>query len=330
MTTNPAEPDAKPDPPRRWAVGIDVGGTKIAGGLLDPASGETRFARTIPTRPERGGEAVLADAVALAEVLAAKAAAEGCTVGSVGVGVAEMVDPAGRVASAQTIGWAGSDIAAAFAHLAPARVEADVRAAALAEGRFGAGRGMGLWAYVTVGTGISSTIVVDGKPLAGARGNALVLATGPVSVPCPGCGALVTVAIEDVASGPAIARRYREATGYPTDRAEGVMCAADAGNHAARAVVDAAAVSLGSAIGWLVNVVDPEAVVVGGGLGTAGGRWWDRVVAATRAHVWAEATRGLPLLPAALGPAAGWIGAAIAGAEAAQREAGAGSTMPRV
>lgn len=306
--------------PRCWAIGIDVGGTKIAGGLLDPASGETRCARAIPTRPERGGEAVLADAVALAELLAAKAASEGRLVGSVGIGVAELVEPSGRVASAQTIGWAGTDIAAAFGHVAPARVEADVRAAALAEGRFGAGRGMGLWAYVTVGTGIASAIVLDGKPMAGARGNALVLTTGPVSVPCPGCGSLATVVIEDIASGPAIARRYREATGYPADRAEGVLCAADAGNHAARAVVDSAAVALGSAIGWLVNVVDPEAVVVGGGLGTAGGRWWDRVVAATRAHVWAEGTRGLPLLPAALGPAAGWIGAAIAGAEAAERE----------
>ncbi len=317
MTANPAETDANPAAPRRWAIGIDVGGTKIAGGLLDAESGETRFARTIPTRPERGGEAVLADAVALAEALAAKAEAEGCAVHSVGIGVAELVDPSGRVASAQTIGWAGTDIAAAFAHLAPARAEADVRAAALAEGRFGAGQGMGLWAYVTVGTGIASTIVVEGKPLAGARGNALVLATGPVSLPCPGCGSLATVAIEEVASGPAIARRYRDATGYPVDRAEGVICSADAGNHAARAIVDSAAVALGSAIGWLVNVVDPEAVVVGGGLGSAGGRWWDRVVAATRAHVWAEETRSLPLLPAALGPSSGWIGAALAGAGAA-------------
>lgn len=241
MTERPAETDAAPAASRCWAVGIDVGGTKIAGGLLDPVSGETRFARTIPTRPERGGEAVLADAVALAEVLAAKAAAEGGDVGSVGVGVAELVDGAGRVVSAQTIGWRGIDIAAAFGHVAPARVEADVRAAALAEGRFGAGRGMGLWAYVTVGSGIASTIVVDGRPLAGARGNALVLATGPVSVPCSGCGTLATVVIEDVASGPGIARRYRDATGYPADRAEGVICAADAGNHAARAVVDSAA-----------------------------------------------------------------------------------------
>ena len=316
MVERSAESHVQSETSRRWAIGIDVGGTKIAGGLLDPLTGETRFARAVPTRPERGGEAVLADAVALAEVLAAKAAAGGCAVGSVGVGVAELVDPEGRIASAQTIGWRGTDIGAAFAHVAPARVEADVRAAALAEGRFGAGRGLGLWAYVTVGTGIASTIVVDGKPLAGARGNALVLATGPVSVPCPGCGTLATVVVEEVASGPAIARRYREATGYPADRAEAVICAADVGNHAARAVVDSAAVALGSAIGWLVNVVDPEAVVVGGGLGTSGGRWWDRVVASARAHVWAEETRGLPLLPAALGPAAGWIGAALAGAAA--------------
>ena len=60
----------------------------------------------------------------------------------------------------------------------------------------------------------------------------------------------------------------------------------------------------------VVNVLDPEAVVVGGGLGLAGGRYWDALVDAARRHVWADAARGLPVVPAALGADAGLLGAA--------------------
>jgi glucokinase len=69
-------------------------------------------------------------------------------------------------------------------------------------------------------------------------------------------------------------------------------------------------VALGSSIGWLVNVLDPEAVIVGGGLGTAGGQYWDMMVDSVREHVWSAASRDLPVLMAALGPDAGLIGAA--------------------
>jgi glucokinase len=77
-------------------------------------------------------------------------------------------------------------------------------------------------------------------------------------------------------------------------------------------VVGSAGAALGVSIGWLVNVLDPEAVIVGGGLGSAGGLYWDSMVASTRAHIWADTSRDLPIVPAALGPDAGMIGAAAA------------------
>jgi glucokinase len=79
---------------------------------------------------------------------------------------------------------------------------------------------------------------------------------------------------------------------------------------AARVVRDAAE-ALGGGVGWLANVLDPEAVIVGGGLGLAGGLYWDAFVDSVRRHVWAEATRDLPIVRAELGTDAGVIGAAV-------------------
>ena len=77
-------------------------------------------------------------------------------------------------------------------------------------------------------------------------------------------------------------------------------------------MVDAAARALGEGIATLVNLLDPEAVVVGGGLGTAGGRYWEAVVAAARPGVWLPSARDLPIVPAGLGTDAGACGAALA------------------
>ncbi len=296
---------------RSWAIGIDVGGTKIAGGVVDLASGEIVTREVVPTEPGRGGDAVLETALSLASRLADAARSDGREIAGVGVGVAELIDPAGRAQSFHTIDWRDLPVAERFAEIAPAVVESDVRAAGLAESRYGAGREFSLFAYVTVGTGISSCIVLHGKPFSGARGNALVLTSGTVSVPCPTCGALIQHVVEEYASGPALASRYQERTGLPARGAEEVLLAATVGNDQdARAVVESGAESLGSSIGFLVNVVDPEAIIIGGGLGTAPGPYWERLVQSTRDHIWADETRELPILQASLGPDAGLIGAA--------------------
>jgi glucokinase len=287
-----------------WAVGLDVGGTKIAGGLVRFPAGEVAARRQVTTRAGRGAEAVLADAVGMARDLAGGVPPGGHFAG-VGLGMPELVDLDGRLTSGATIDWRGVPLADRFAGVGPVWVEADVRAAALAEARFGAGRAYQLFSYVTVGTGISHTLVQDGRPYAGARGNALVLASGPTSVRCPGCAAWVRSVLEAVASGPALA------AAVGAGRAEDVLAAADRGDpEAARAVRDAAE-ALGSGVGFLVNVLDPEAVVVGGGLGLAGGLYRDAFTDAVRRHVWADATRGLPILAAALGTDSGLIGAAV-------------------
>lgn len=248
--------------------------------------------------------------MALAGELADAAGAFGGRVEGIGVGVAELVDRDGGVAISQTIAWGGAPVGAAFAHLAPTVVEADVRAAALAEARYSAGRPFDPWLYLTVGTGISACLVQGGRPYVGARGGALVVASGSLSFPCPACGERRRFVLEEYASGPALAARYAAATGRPVASGEGVTAAAAAGDGAAAAIVGSAGEALGVALGWLVNTLDPAAVVIGGGLGLAGGRYWDGLVAETRAHVWSPAAQDLPILTAALGPDAGLIGAA--------------------
>lgn len=291
------------------ALGLDIGGTKMAGGVV-AENGAVLCRRVESTRADRGGAAVLADALALAEGLATEARALGGRIAAIGIGVAELVDPSGEVRSSHVLDWERLPVRERFARIAPAVVESDVRAAALAEARFGAGQRFRDFAYVTVGTGISSCLVQEGRPYAGARGNALVLASAPLSFTCPWCGARTEQPLEDVASGPALVTSYRQQTGRTVARAEDVLVAAAAGDPAAVAVVRSAGEALGNGVGFLVNVLDPAAVVVGGGLGLAGGLYWECFVAATRAHVWSEATRALPILPAALGADSGFIGAA--------------------
>jgi glucokinase len=262
------------------ALGIDVGGTKIAAAAVDTRDGALLGRTVVATRPERGGEVVLRECIALAERICA---AHPCT--AVGLGVCELVDRAGRTTSAETLDWRALDLAPAFAHLAPATVCSDVRAAALAEARLGAGAGHDPLLYVTVGTGVSCCLVVDGAPLVGARGNAIVLGAPPVEL---------------TASGLALSRRT---AGRPPVDARAQQLLAEA------------AAEIGACLAVLVNALDPAALVVGGGLGLAPG-FREGVERALRPLVYAASTRALPVLPAGLGADAGVVGAALAAADA--------------
>jgi glucokinase len=293
-----------------WGLGLDVGGTKIAGGIVDLGSGHLLARRVLPTTPERGGEAVLADALRMAEELVAEARSLAGTIACIGVGVPELVDPIGTICSSYLLGWSTLPVRDRFVRMAPAVVESDVRAAALGEARYGAGRGYRTFAYVTVGTGISSCLVLDGCPFAGARGNAMVLASAPFTSICPHCGTRHDQILEEYAAGPALAARYSQRSQRAVTRAEDVIVAAATGDATATEIVRSAGAALGNSVGFLVNVLDPEAVIVGGGLGLAGGLYWESFVAATREHIWSEETRTLPIRQAALGTDSGIVGAA--------------------
>ena len=294
------------------ATGVDVGGTKVAAGLVIFPQGKVLSRKQIPTAPTRGGEAVFADVRRLCEELNSEAQSQNQRVQGIGIGICELVDLDGNVASENCIAWRGGSVRERLSTLAPTVIEADVRAAALAEAEFGAGMPFRQFLYVTVGTGISCCLMLDGRPFAGAHGATGTMASSPLSVACNQCGHLNQRTLEEIASGPALVARYNQRHPAGAENGPAVLTAAGSGDNDAVEVVRSAGEALGSSVGLLVNVLDPEAVVVGGGLGLSRGLFWESLVASTRRHIWAEAGRNLPIIRAATGPDAGLIGAAVA------------------
>jgi glucokinase len=264
-------------------IGIDAGGTKLAAGVVDVTSGQLLRRQQVPADAGRGGAAVLADCLALATGLARL-----FPVRAVGLGIPELITPDGEITTAAAWDWRGDDLPAAFAPIGPLHIESDVRAAALGEARLGAGRALSSFLYLSIGTGISHTLVIGGRPWRGSRGNALVVGAPMVELSFGG---------------------HQLAAQAGKARAEDVLaCAAD------EPVVARAAGVIGAELARLVNAVDPEAVVIGGGLGLVA-EFRERVAAAARPLIYAEATARLPIVPAALARDAGIIGAALACAD---------------
>ena len=246
-------------------VGIDAGGTELAAAAIDPGEGMVIERLEIPTGRERGAAAVLSDCAGLARQLAVRHA-----VSAIGIGVPELVSLDGQIESADNWDWRDGSWRAVLELIAPVFVESDVRAAALAEARFGAGREKGSFLYLSIGTGVSLCFVIDGSPWRGARGNAIV------------CGAPL---VETVAGGPALAARAGKT------RAEEVLV-----SPAAEPIVDDAASALANEFARLVNALDPEVLVIGGGLGLAPG-FRERIVTKMRPAIYAGRTRDLEVLP---------------------------------
>lgn len=294
------------------ALGIDVGGTKIAAGVVEFPSGRVLVRRQIPTRPERGGSALLKEVRSLARQLTRDLQLDTPPPLALGIGLCELVSPVGQILSHHTLSWETSDILEHLGDLAPVTVEADVRAAAQAEACFGAGRHLRSFLHLTIGTGIASCLMVEGRPHLGARGATGTLASSPVTLPCECCGNLTGRTLEQLASGPGMVARYNAAGSGRALSAEDVVEAARMGDPTARHVVETAGESLGSALAMLINVLDPEAVSIGGGLGLSEGPFWTALVSATRRHTWSDVHRNLPILRAQTGANAGLIGAAIA------------------
>jgi glucokinase len=293
------------------SIGLDIGGTKIASGIVLWPSGGILQRTVIPTLPARGGEAVLNDTLDLARQLHDWARRERIEVAGIGAGVAELVDCDGHINSSCTIAWSGRPVQEKLSEIAPAHVESDVRAAAVGEAIFGAGRGHPLFAYVTVGTGISYCLMQNAQPLKGARGNAITMASSPLSTVCTHCGTHLHPVLEEIASGPAIAKRFAQITGrQPAGTCEEVFRIASSGDKDAIEILTSAGAALGVSVAFLVNVLDPGMILVGGGLGTAGGFYWEAFERSCREHIFADNSRGLPILTAGLGVDAGWMGAA--------------------
>lgn len=291
-------------------VGVDLGGTKIAAALVD-ADGAHGEVLTAPTPAADGPEAVLDAVGALVAALTSEAPA------AVGVGTAGVVDVArGTIVSATDVmpGWPGTDVAEGLRRrtgAAVVHVENDVDAHAAGEAWLGAAAGAASALVVAVGTGVGAAIVLDGVVLRGAHHVAgemgHVPTPGAEGLRCP-CGR--PGHLEAIGAGPAIHRRYVALGGDPASPdTRDVVARAEAGDAVATRAVHDAAVAVGRATAGIVTMLDPEVVVVAGGLAQAGAGWWGSMEEALRAEL-VDVLADVPLVPARLGGTAAVVGAA--------------------
>ena len=299
------------------AVGIDLGGTKIAGIRMDER-GEILARQEAPTPEEPS--AILDEVVRLATAVSEGEAR------AIGVGVAGMVDFA-----AGSLGFSPNlplrdvsirDFVQERCGLACV-VDNDANTAGWAEVRFGAARGHEHVLVVTVGTGIGGALVTDGKIYRGAHGFAAEIGHIIVEPNGPQCGCGNLGCWEQVASGQALDRlareeAEREPSGQIARLADGgrargkdVSRAAQMGDEPARGIFEKIGRRLGEGIAGLVNVLDPELVVVGGGVAEEGDLLLEPARQSFREAVEAVDRRPeVPIVEAELGNEAGAIGAA--------------------
>ena len=280
------------------AIGIDIGGTKIAAGLVRFPKAEVEKYLLWPTPPIHEKAALVAGVHETIEGLFQTGSHSDQKVSAIGIAVCELVDNDGQIRSANAVDLQHSAFLTTCSHVAPSFYEADVRAAALAEAQFGVGKHYRSFVYLTIGTGVSCALVIEGKPYTGEHGF-----TGTAgSSPLPG----TATSLEELASGPALVRRYGN-----VGSAVEVLNRAQEGDAAARDIVTSAASAAGATVGLLINTLDPGAVILGGGLGLAEGLYWQTLVSSARRHIWSPLHRDIPILQAQTGEKAGVIGAAL-------------------
>jgi len=293
-------------------LALDIGGTKIAVGLTDPA-GELVHKAVEPTPKDHQAEHVwsLVDAM----IADATNVAHGA-IRAVGIGSAGPIDAnAGTVSPVNIASWRGfplrDRIAAAMPGV-PVRLAGDGICMALAEHWRGAGRGANFLLGMVVSTGVGGGLVLDGVPYQGRTGNAghvghVVVEPDGQLCPCGGRGC-----VETLASGPWMTR-WALANGWaapPGADAVTLAEAADAGDPVARQAFHRGATALAAMIASVGAVCDLDLVVIGGGVANSGRTLFDPLEAALANYAGLSFIRGLRVVPAALGGDAGLIGAA--------------------
>jgi glucokinase len=298
-----------------YALALDIGGTKIAAGLVN-RSGSVVQRVVRATRAELGAPAILQTTIEAGKEVLDKAGRFGLPVVAIGIGSAGQVNAdlgAIAYASNNLPGWSGLHLAEEVRRGLGlvTFVDNDVNALALGEHHYGAGRGFQEALYLAVGTGIGGAVVRQGSIWRGSTWSAGEICHLVIDIDgtrrCS-CGAMGH--LEAYTSGPAMVQRYRDFSGSPAklDLKQVAELARQGDAHARHAIAEGATI-LGTALGGVLNVLDPELVVVGGGVPEIGDLWWSHLENALRANPMPGPAR-VALRRAALGVDAVLSGAA--------------------
>ena len=322
---------------RSSSVGVDLGGTNIRAAVFD--GGMKILGRSErPTLAQEEADAVIRRIAACVREALDRSSVAAEEVAGVGVGAAGLTDwRTGVVVLASNLGWRNVPLKERLEQeLDGPRVEVDkdTNAAALAEARLGAGREFKHFLYVTAGTGIGGGLILDGALYRGATGGAGDVGHIVVDPEGPRCGCGDRGCVEVFSSGAGMVDRARETLaegGEEVDSSaldserlttEDIFDAARKGDAVATRVVERAGAALGLALADYVNINNPEAIVLGGGVTRAGESYLGPVERELKRRALTALGEIVVLVPPGLGDDVGVTGAALLLRESASKEEG--------
>jgi glucokinase len=318
----------KEDVSEKFVLGVDIGGTKVAAGLVT-ANGEIMSKTRVPMNAT-GTAAQALECVHQAIEKAMTTASPGA-VAAIGISSPGPLDQrSGVVLHTPNLPcWIDFPLRREIEqrYRLPVRLDNDANAAGLAEATWGAGAGHGSVFYVTIGTGVGTAIILDGEVLYGRTGTAAEGGHMTIDFRAPvRCGCGKRGCLESMASGPAMALRARESVigdggsgaamlalsdgEIENISAEVVMKAAQSGDPLAKKVLQETVDLLTIWLGNIVDLLEPDAIVIGGGLGSRIPEWYEGI--SKNLPKWSINTRAneIPILPAKYGADAGIAGSA--------------------
>ncbi|MGD8280977.1 MAG: ROK family protein [Gemmatimonadota bacterium] len=314
-----------------WVVGVDIGGTNLVVGTVPAGGGLPDAMRSGFTRSERGADAVMDDVVVMAnavidETLAHHGGTRADVVG-VGIGCPGPLDlDAGVVLETPNLGWSDYPVRDRISRPLdlPATLDNDANCATYGEWWQGAGRGTRSLVGLTLGTGIGGGVILDGRIVHGVSGAAGEIGHTTIDFTGRRCACGNYGCLEAYASGPNIAARAREGIeagdrSILVDLVDGELDRITAvtvydallqGDEHAQAVMLETAKILGAGIANVVNMLNPEVVVVVGGVTRAGDHLFTPLRSEVRRRAFDVAVKACRIVPGELTDAAGVVGAA--------------------
>ena len=309
-------------------IGIDVGGTNVKIALVD-GEGKIIYSNSVPTYAQMGYEYTVNNIKQAIRDLMKETNTDAKEIEGIGFDFPGQVDyKTGVVKLAPNIpGWVNVPIAQMIEEEfnIPTRIDNDVRCAALGELKFGAGKGCENFVCITVGTGIGSGLVINGQLVlvaanaAGEIGHIkLQMNGGPI------CGCGDTGCLEAFASGPSIvamaqeylkggkSTKFREMAGADGEITPYIVAkAAEAGDPVAKRIFEIVGSYIGMGLVSVINLLNPEKVIIGGGVAAAGDLLLDPIRKTIKERAMVVAGNSVEIVPAELGNSAGVIGASM-------------------
>ena len=296
--------------PQRCTVGVDIGGTKIAVGVV-ATDGSVLAEKTLPTKSHTGfADGVGRIAAAVREVILESGQTKEDLLG-LGIGCAGPVDPLrGEINNPHTLpGWPGAKIVPALAREfgLPVWLENDADAAALGEYYFGAGQGVDPVVMLTIGTGVGGAVIMRGGIYRGVDGEHPEIGHIPISFAGQRCYCGRSGCLESIISGPAIADAGKK---FGLETAAEVFAGMAAGNAGAAAILADVQRALDAAIWTLLHTFSPARIILGGGLVDAQAEFFTAAARQAQKSAHLVARSIVDIVPARLGNRAGLVGAA--------------------